>query len=82
MYEAFWEILPKPVQSMFEKNADVHDHETRQRYNFHFPSLNSNAFQRTIAFKGVHIWSYIRKNIGINCSYERYKRRLRALYLN
>ena len=34
MYKAFWETLPKPVQSMFEKNADGHDPQWAQMGKF------------------------------------------------
>ena len=82
MYKVFFEVFPKPILSLFETNVNIHDYDTRQKYNFHPPKPNSNAFKRTIVYKGVEIWSYIRKNIGINCSFERFKKRLKSLYSN
>ena len=80
MYKAHWEILPAPVQSLFEKNETIHDHNTRQK--FHLPGPKSNLFQRTVAYKGVHVWHFILKNISIKCSFDRFKIRLKNLYLN
>ena len=80
MYKAHWEILPAPVKSLFEKNETIHDHNTRQK--FHLPGPKSNLFQRTVAYKGVHIWHFILKNISIKCSFDRFKIRLKNLHLN
>ena len=82
MYKAFWVLLPKPVQNMFIKNAQIHSHNTRQSNDFHFPKPKTNLLKKSIAFKGVHIWNSIRQNISINCTYDRYKKRLKNVYLN
>ena len=55
MFKAFFNRLPLPVQSIFTRNEDVHNHNTRQREDFHLPQPKSNLTKMTIAYKGVNI---------------------------
>ena len=81
MYKAFMKSLPEPVQSIFVMNETIYDYDTRQRNDFHLPKPKSNLLRKTVAFKGVIIWKYIRDNIDFNCSYACFKQRLKCTLL-
>ena len=82
MFKAYRNLLPIPCQSLFRKNDDIHDHNTRQRIDFHPPKPKTNLFKRTIAYRGVIIWKLVRNNIDVDCSYVCFKCRVKKMYLN
>ena len=81
MIKAFRRLLPEPVQSIFVKNENIYDYNTRQRNDFHLPRPKSNLLKKSIAFKGVVVWKFIRKNIDVDCSVSCFKRRLKRMYI-
>ena len=82
MFKAFQNRLPLPCQSLFSKNDEIHEHNTRQKNDFHPPKPKSNLYKKTIAYKGVIVWKFVRKNIDIDCSFICFKCRVKKMYLN
>ena len=81
MIKAFRRLLPEPVQSIFVKNENIYDYNTRQRNDFHLPRPKSNLLKKSIAFKGVVVWKFIKKHIDVDCSVSCFKRRLKRMYI-
>ena len=82
MYKAFFRKLPQSVQSIFVKNDEIHSHSTRQSDDFHPPLPKTNLLKMSISFKGVHIWTFIRRRIDVNCTFSCFKSRLKNMYIS
>ena len=81
MCKAFQNRLPLPCQSLFSKNDEIHEHNTRQKNNFHPPKPKSNLYKKTIAYKGVIVWKFVKKNIDIDCYFVGFKFKVKKMYL-
>ena len=59
--------LPNIFLSMFESNAVYHQHETRQRHDFHLPMCKTHHTKSTTRYYGAKICNSIPDNIR-NCN--------------
>ena len=82
MHKAFFKQLPQPVQSMFVRNEDIHNYDTRQRNDFHPPKPKTNLLKKTIAYKGVIVWNSIKPNLDVHCSLSTFKVKLKYMFVN
>ena len=55
MFKVYHKDTPMVFSSLFTKNCDIHNYETRQLNQFHVPFARTNYMLRSISFKGVRI---------------------------
>ena len=73
MFKNSINILPEAVSSLFTRNDDHHDYNTRVRRSLHVPVGKTASVYRTLKFCGIKIWNYIQANIIIDTSYSFFK---------
>ena len=64
--------LPVVFSAYFDKNKTIHDHDTRQKQDFHTYSVHSEFGKRAIKYKGSNIWNDLPddlKGIQSPCSF-------------
>ena len=66
-------MLPDIFDSIFTKNKDIHNYETRQRHKLHVQKAKITLYQRSIKYIGVNIWNYFVDKLHTNCSIYVYK---------
>ena len=66
MFKNSINILPEAVSSLFTRNDDHHDYNTRVRRSLHVPVGKTASVYRTFRFCGIKIWNYIKANIIID----------------
>ena len=70
-------MLPRIFSDFFNANADVHDHDTRQRHLFHTPFVHSEQTRRRVRVTGVLTHYLFSSIIEYNCSVGQYKKFLK-----
>ena len=54
-------------REFFTTNNEIHEHDTRQVHNFHFPPANSKKYQSGVFYMDVKLYnslpSYIKKGV-------------------
>ena len=74
-------MLPDIFYSIFTKNKDIHNYETRQRHKLHVQKAKITLYQRSIKYIGVNIWNYFVDKLHTNCSIYVYKHHLKMFLL-
>ena len=83
MFKVYKSVHPDIILKIFQKNHEIHSHETRSSDNFRIPFLRLVNLQRSFMYTGVTSWNYIVNEIDINCSFYTFKNRLKHfLYQN
>ena len=59
-------LLPNIFNSMFTVNKNVHYHFTRQRDNYHIPSIRIEVRKRSICFQGLLVWNKLAEQLDIH----------------
>ena len=74
-------VLQK-INGFFERNRDVHHHNTRQTNNFHLPRIRTDFGKFSFMYQGASIWNEILKS-GISMeSYYTFSKNLRTALVN
>ena len=73
MFKVYHKTTPVVFQKLFIRNADIHDHETRQAELYHVPIARTNYMLNAISVKGVKIWNELFMKINHDCSYLSFK---------
>ena len=71
-------VVPIPLSSLFNLNADYHHYSTCQRDNLHIHSLK---YSYLICFQGPQIWNSIPLSLGTSLTLSSYKSELQDYYL-
>ena len=66
MYKYSLGLVPMPIQTLFAKNDQFHNYNTRQSGSLHSSLGRDEAIYRTFSFHGINIWNYLLKHIPIN----------------
>ena len=62
--------LPVVFCAYFDENKTIHDHDTRQKQDFHTYSVHSEPGKRTIKHKGGKLWNDLPDDLkGIESPY-------------
>ena len=74
-------LLPSVFGNMFNTNASVHEHFTRQSNLFHSNSWRLEIVRRSVRVQGVRYWNLMFGKIDIDCSPVTYKFHLKRFLL-
>ena len=74
MYMCHQNVLPRSLLMYFDVNSTVHNYETRSANNYRLPLIRTNAFQKSIFFKGPKIWNEIPNDIKSSLSLNVFKK--------
>ena len=79
MYLCFTGQLPRFISNYFILNLQIHNYNTRNSVNYHYPKLRTTCMKNSIFFKGPELWNTIpldirsSKSIRIfECKYKKY----------
>ena len=59
MYKIHKDVIPFPLRNIFNKNKDVHQHNTRHRNDFIIPHHKCNLVHQSFLSTGPKIWMNI-----------------------
>ena len=77
------ENVPEVFDDFFSYNNTIHDHNTRQSKQLHFPKLDTDLGQRSLAYWGVKVWNTILKaNFSLAVTPITFKASLKRILLN
>ncbi len=82
MYKYHIGDTPHVITSLFTKNSDIHNYNTRQANLLRVGRGKTESLYRTFTFRSVHIWNFLTKKININVSIFTFKRNLKRYLLN
>ena len=68
MYKYHHMMLPSIFEDFFNRNRDIHSHNTRSRNLFRPPNIRSDSENRNIKAMGVRTWKYFSKYLCLDCS--------------
>ena len=69
--------LPTAFIAYLEENKFVHHHDTRQKDDFHFTTVQSEIGKRSIKFKGSRLWNNLPNELKIVTSLQSFKYKLK-----
>ena len=65
--------LPSPIRTMFIRNNEIHNYNTRNRTTLHVPIGTTETTYATFRFHGIYIWNLISERIPTDVSYSCFK---------
>ena len=74
--------LPNMFDNFFEKNSEIHSHNTRSQNLFRPPAVNSALSSRIVRYSGVRINNYLKKYLSLDCSLVSYKATLKSFIID
>ena len=80
MYKYHHGWLPT-VLNMFEKNNDIHTHNTRQAQYLHTPKITSELGKMSFRFQAVKIWNNIYKFLNVDIKIGTFKKHLKTFLI-
>jgi hypothetical protein len=81
VYKALNGLLPAQFQSLFELNANIHEHFTRQTTKIHVSSCRTKIRQYSIKIHGTKLWNSLDSTITNSPSFYVFKKKCKALLL-
>ncbi len=57
MYDYTTSKLPPPLLELFTPNTQIHQHNTRNRFNPHITARETNFMAKTFLHQGPKVWS-------------------------
>ena len=74
-------MMPENLNDLFQKNNNIHSHNTRGSSNLRTPKINSTIAEKFITFAGAKIWNNIQGKIDTNTKISSFKQHLITLLL-
>lgn len=74
-------MLPGIFRSMFTLNANVHNHDTRQRHLIHHAQTSTTAYSKSIRYTGISLWNDLHQDIRNSTSPGLFKNKLKIYLL-
>ena len=65
--------LSSPIRTMFIRNNEIHNYNTRNRTTLHVPIGTTETTYATFRFHGIYIWNLISERIPTDVSYSCFK---------
>ena len=62
MFKYSLDLVPMPIKTLFDKNNQFHNYNTRQSGSYHYSLGRGEAIYRTFSFQGIQIWNYLSKH--------------------
>ena len=67
-------IVPKYISMMFQKNNEIHKHNTRKCNSLHSSVGKLETTYKSFSFHAINIWNYMLRHVSIHTSSESFKR--------
>ena len=77
MYKFHHKKLPR-IFNIFQKNSEIHGHNTRQREMLHLPQPSTEYGRRSFRYRGVLIWNDIYEKLDVNIKIGTFKKNLKT----
>ena len=77
MYKIHHSMTP-PILNMFVRNADIHEHSTRQHSHLHIPKCRTELGKRFIKYQGAIIWNMYLRELSADVSIGTFKHHMKA----
>ena len=61
----------------FQKNSDIHDHDTRQSQLLHGPKPNTEFIKRSFRYQAVQLWNEFQCHIMVDIKLGTFKKHLK-----
>ena len=81
MYYFVTNKLPVSLSSLFTRNTEIHNFNTRNRHNPRITSGKNNTTSRTFLHQGPKLWSALPNNITSATSIKSFRYKLKQSYL-
>jgi len=81
MYALSHRTLPIKLAQTIKNNQDVHEHNTRNRFNPHILARRTNIACRSIQYRGPDIWYNISEEIKLAKTIQSFNNRLKRNYI-
>jgi hypothetical protein len=63
MYKYMHNMMPESLEYLFQKNNDVHDHNTRGASNLRVRKIRTQMAEKFITSSGVRLWNTLSRKI-------------------
>ena len=74
MYKHSLNIVPKYISMIYQKNNEIHKHNTRKCISLHSSVGKLETTYKSFSFHAINIWNYMLRHVPIHISYESFKR--------
>ena len=73
MYRNVYNLLPNVFDSLFLKNADIHDHDTRNAQHFHINHVRTTISLQSLRNQAPRCFNYFIKHVPLKPKIRAYK---------
>ena len=73
MFKFLSNNLPSLIRTIFIRNNEIHNYNTRNRTTLHVPIGTTETIYVTFRFHGIYIWNLISERIPTDVSYSCFK---------
>ena len=80
MYKFHHKTLPR-IFDIFQRNSEIHQHNTRQSEMLHMPKPKTEHGKRSFRYQGVNIWNDVFENLNVNIKIGTFKKNLKNYLL-
>ena len=80
MYKYHHRMLSQ-IFDLFQKNSDIHDHDTRQSQLLHGPKPNTEFIKRSFRYQAVQLWNEFQCHIMVDIKIGTFKKHLKRYLL-
>ena len=80
MYKFHHKTLPR-IFDIFQRNSEIHQHNTRQSEMLHIPKPKTEHGKRSFRYQGVNIWNDVFENLNVNIEIGTFKKNLKNYLL-
>ena len=82
MYKYCNNLLPPSFNHMFKTNAENHDYNTRNAFNFEYPNNKLNFCDKSICYQGVKTWNNIPNHVKSSKNLNSFKASYKQLIIS
>ena len=82
MYCFYTDRLPQPLSTLFTRNIDIHNRNTRNKFDPRITTSKLNITSRTFLHQGPKLWSELHDNTKHAISINSFKFKIRQQYIN
>ena len=75
------QLLPEHFKNYFVTNSQIHNHQTRSKYNLHVCTANSSNSQRSCLHRGSKFWNLLPNNLKCYTSTMQFKKNIKNYLL-
>ena len=76
MYKHTHQMLPPSMNTLFQKNNQIHSYNTRNATKLRIPNIKTNLAEKFITMTGVNIWNQLSVILNIDQKISTFKQKL------